>query len=81
MIIYFRDKNHKSKHKYQNYKTLKTDSKPKDSIVVIGATSISISLSITCLGLVIVPISTSIACGPTVGTKLICEIVMEKCSR
>ena len=38
MITFFQDKNHKSKNKYKNYKTLNTLLKSVDSIVIIGAT-------------------------------------------
>ena len=46
MIAYFKDKNHESKKKYKNYKTLNTILESVDSIVIIGATSTSITLSI-----------------------------------
>ena len=57
MISYFKDKNNKSKKKYKNYKTLNTILESVDSIVIIGATSTSITLSITGIGLIVVPIS------------------------
>ena len=44
MITYFKDKNNKSKKKYKNYKTLNTILESVDSIVIIGATSTSITL-------------------------------------
>ena len=47
MITYFKDKNHKSEKKYEDFKTLITISESIDSIVIIGATSTSITLSIT----------------------------------
>ena len=62
MITYFRDKNNKSKKKYKNYKTLNTILESVDSIVIIGATSTSITLPITGIGLIILPISAGIAC-------------------
>ena len=49
MITYFKDKNHKSRKKYKNYKTLITVLESADSIIIIiGATSTSITLSLTC---------------------------------
>ena len=51
MITYFQDKNYKSKKKYKNYKTLNTVLESVDSIVIIAATSTSITLSITGFGL------------------------------
>ena len=39
MIIYFKDKNSKSKKRSKNHKTLNTVLESVDSIVIIGATS------------------------------------------
>ena len=61
MITYFKDKNNKSKKRYKVYKTLNTKLESVDSIVVIGATSTSITLSLTGISLIIIPISTGIA--------------------
>ena len=44
MITYFEDKNHKSKKRYKNYKTLNTVIESVDSIVIIAATSTSITI-------------------------------------
>ena len=62
MITYFKDKNNKSKKRYKNYKTLNTVLESVDSIIIIGATSTSITLSITGIGLMVLPISAGIAC-------------------
>ena len=62
MITYFKNKNHKSRKKYKKYRTLNTILESVDSIVINGATSTSISLSITGVGLLILPISARIAC-------------------
>ena len=70
LITYFKDKNHKSKKKYKNYKTLNTILESVDSIVIIGATSTSIPLSITGVGLSILPISAGIACTLSLGNKV-----------
>ena len=56
MISYFKDKNNKSKKRYKNYKTLNTVLESVDSIVIIGATSTSITLSVTGIGLIVLPI-------------------------
>ena len=69
MITYFKDKNNKSKKRYKNYKTLNTVLESVDSIVIIGATSTSITLSITGIGLIILPISAGIACALSLGNK------------
>ena len=49
-----------------------------DSIVIIGATSTSITLSITGIGLIVVPISTGIACGLSLGNKVLHKLIINK---
>ena len=53
MITYSKDKNNKSKKKYKTYKTLNTILEAVDSNVIIRARSISITLSITGIGMII----------------------------
>ena len=43
MITFFKDKNNKFKKRYKNYKTLNTVLESVDSIVIITATSTSIT--------------------------------------
>ena len=71
MITYFKDKNHKSKKRYKNYKALNTILESVDSIVIFGATSTSITLSITGIGLIILPRSAGIACTLSLGNKVL----------
>ena len=78
MIAYFKDKNNKSKKKYKNYKTLNTILESADSIVIIGATSTSITLSITGVGLIILPISAGVACALSLGNKILHKIIINK---
>ena len=78
MITYFKDKNNKSKKKYKNYKTLNTVLESVDSIVVIGATSTSITLSVTGIGLIVSPISAGIACGLSLGNKILHKLIINK---
>ena len=78
MITYFKDRNNKSKKKYKNYKTLNTVLESVDSIVIIGATSTSITLSITGVGLIILPISAGIACGLSLGNKILHKLIINK---
>ena len=78
MITYFKEKNHKSKKKYKNCKTLNTLLESVDSIVIIGATSTSITLSITGIGLIILPISTGIACTLSLGNKVLHKLIINK---
>ena len=61
MITYFKDKNQKSKKKYKNFKTLNTVLESGDSIIIIRATSTSIILSITGVGLIVLPLSAVLA--------------------
>ena len=46
-----------------------------DTFVIRGSTSSSIKLLLTKIGLIVIPISTGIACGVTVNEKVIHEIV------
>ena len=78
MITYFKEKNHKSKKKYKNYKTLNTILESVDSIVIIGATSTSITLSIIGMGLIILPISAGIACTLSLGNKVLHKLIINK---
>ena len=77
-ITYFKVKNNKSKKKYKNYKTLNTVLESVDSIVIIGATSTSITLSITGIGMIVLPISASIACTLSLGNKVLHKLVINK---
>ena len=77
-ITYFKDKNNKSKKKYKNYKTLNTVLESVDSIVIIGATSTSITLSVTGIGLIVSPISAGIACGISLGNKILHKLFINK---
>ena len=78
MITYFKDKNYKSKKKYKNYKTLNTVLESVDSIVIIAATSTSITLSVTGIGLIVLPISAGIACGISLGNKKLHKLIIKK---
>ena len=78
MITYFKDKNHKSKKKYKNYKTLNTILESVDSIVIIAATSTSTTLSITVIGLIILPISAGIACTISLGNTTLHKLIVNK---
>ena len=78
LITYFKDKNHKSEKRYKNYKTLNTVIESVDNIVIIAATSTSISLSITGFGLNILPISAGIACALSLSNKVLHELIINK---
>ena len=78
MITYFKDKTNKSKKRYKNYKTLNTILESVDSIVIIAATSTSITLSITGIGLIVLPISAGIACGISLGNIILHKLIINK---
>ena len=78
MITYFKDKNSKSKKRSKNYKTLNTVLESVDSIIIISATSTSITLSITGIRLIILPISAGIACTLSLGNKILHKKIMNK---
>ena len=73
MITDFKDKNHKSKKRNKNYKTLNSILESVDRILIIGATSTSITLSTTGFCLIVLPISPGIAC-----TLSLCNKVLHK---
>ena len=78
MITYFKDKNNKSRKKYKNYKTPNTILESVDSIVIITATSTSITLSVTGVCLNILPISAGISCGLSLGNKILHKLIINK---
>ena len=78
MITYFKDKNHKSKKRYKNYKTLNTILESVDSIVIIAATSTSIMLSVTGIGLIVLTISAGIACALSLSNKVLHKLIKNK---
>ena len=78
MVTYFKDKKNKSKKKHKNYKTLNTVLESVDSIVIIGATSTSITSLVTGVGLIVLTISASIACGLSVGNKILHKLIINK---
>ena len=78
MITYLKDKNNKSKKKYKNYRTITTILKSFDTFVIIATTSSSITLSLTGIGLIVIPISTATACDLSIGNKVLDEIIINK---
>ena len=78
MITCFKDRNNKSKKRYKKYKTVNTILESLDSIVIIGATSTSITLSVTGVGLIILPISAGIACTLSLCNKILHKLIINK---
>ena len=81
MITYSKDKNDKSKSKYSKYGTLTAKLKSIDTFVILATTSSSITLSLTGFGLIVIPISTGIACGLSVSNKVLYEVIINKCNK
>ena len=77
-ITYFKDKNNKSKKRYKKYKTLNTVLESIDSIIITGATSTSITLSIAGIGSIVLPISAGIACTLSLGNKILHKLIINK---
>ena len=59
-------------------KTITTKLKSFDTSVIIATTSSSITLSLTGIRLIAIPISTPTACGLSIANKVIYEIVINK---
>ena len=78
MITYFKNKNHKSKKRYKSYEALNTILESVDSIVIIGATSTSITLSVTGIGLKILRISAGIVCTLSLSSKILQKKLINK---
>ena len=62
----------------KKYKTRNATLEPVDTIVIIGATSTYITLSVAGIGLIILPISVGIACSLSLGNKVLHKINMNK---
>ena len=78
MINYFKDKNNKSKKIYKKHKAITTKLKSFDTFVIIASTSSSVTLSVTGIGLIVIPISAAIACGLSIGNKVFYEVILNK---
>ena len=78
LITFFKDKNDKFEKRYKNHKILNTILESVDSIVIIAATSTSIKLSVTGIGLLVLPISAGIACGISIGNKILHKYIINK---
>ena len=49
-----------------------------DTIAIIATTCTSIKLSLTGIGLIVIPVSTDISCGLTISNEVIYEMIMQK---
>ena len=78
MTQYLKDKNYKSKQKYKKFKSLTAILNSFDTFVIIATTSSSITLSLTGIGLIAIPVSTATGCGLSISYKVIFEIIINK---
>ena len=76
MTTYFKDNNHRSKRKYRNYKTLNKILEFVDTVVLFRATSTSLTIAITGIGLIILSKSTGFACTLSFGNKVLNKIFL-----
>ena len=60
---------------------LTTIIKSVDTVVIIGATTTTVTLSVTGVGLILVPISVGITYALSLGNKLIQRIILKKYSK
>ena len=77
-IISFKDKNHKSKKKYENCKTDTSVLESIDTDVIIGTSTTSVTPSVTGVGLIVVPISAEIGCTSIIVNKVLHKIKLNK---
>ena len=78
MIIYFKERNNKSKKKYKKYKTITTILESFDTFAIFAKLSNSITLSLTGIGLNVIPITTASACALSIGNKVLYEVIINK---
>ena len=62
----------------EKFKTLTTILKSFDTFVAFATTSSSITLSLTGIELIAIPISTTTACGLSIGNKVLYELIINK---
>ena len=77
MMKYYKWEEKKYKKKYTKYKLMNNLINSLDFIIVIGTTSASISLSITGVGIIVVPIAAGVGCTTGVLVK-ICSSYLKK---
>ena len=78
MITDFKDKNNKSKKNYEKNERITTILKSFDIFVIIAATWSAIMLSLTGIGLIVIPISAATACGLSNANKVLYEIIINE---
>ena len=77
MMKYYEMEEKKYKQKYNKYKLINNLINSLDGIIVIGTTSASISLSVTGVGIIVVPIAAGVGCTTGILVK-ICSSYLKK---
>ena len=78
MIINFKDKKYKLKNKYKKYKTPASVLESDGTVLNFRATTASLILSVTGVGLILLPISPGIAFVLSLVNKVLREIILKK---
>ena len=77
MMKYYDMEEKKYKQKYTKYKLINNLNNSLDGIIVIGTTSASVTLSITGVGIIVVPITAGVGCATGILVK-ICSCYLKK---
>ena len=77
MMKYYEMEEKKYKQKYTKHKLINNLSNSLDGIIVIGTTSASVTLSITGVGIIVVPITAGVGCATGILVK-ICSSYLKK---
>ena len=67
--------------RYKSKKTLNTILESVNRMVIIGATPTSITLSITGIGLMVLPMTAEIACTLSLYNKILQKMIISKCRK
>ena len=78
MITFLKSRNRKSKEEHKSYKTLPSILESVDTVVINNSATTSVTLSVTSIGLITVPISAKIACSLSLANKVLQKIVLTK---
>ena len=78
MMKYYEMEEKKYKQKYNKYKLINNLINSLDGILVIGTTSASISLSITGVGIIVVPIAAGVGCTTGILVKIFFSYLKKK---
>ena len=73
---YFKDENENSKKRCKKYKTLISILESVDTVVNIGPTTISVTLSVTGIGLIVVLSSAGIACSLSLANRILLKMIL-----